>query len=96
MTINKSYGIKIKTINIKIKQKIISLETNIQNEHKIYSYEKLMLNKDNNYPSDVIISQRECYLSNMEFEEIFKMTKDDFKKLKKWKQNNLKKKNKLF
>jgi hypothetical protein len=96
MTINKSYGIKIKTINIKIKQKIISLETNIQNEHKIYSYEKLMLNKNNNYPSDVIISQRECYLSNMEFEEIFKMTKDDFKKLKKWKQNNLKKKNKLF
>ena len=48
-----------------------------------------MLNKDNNYPSDIIINQRECYLSNMEFEEIFKMTKDDFKKLKKWKQNNL-------
>jgi len=55
-----------------------------------------MLNKDNIYPSDVIISQRESYLSNIEFEEIFKMTKDDFKKLKKWKQNNLKKKNKLF
>jgi hypothetical protein len=32
----------------------------------------------------------------MEFEEIFKMTKDDFKNLKKWKQNSLKKKNKLF
>jgi hypothetical protein len=96
MTTNKSYGNKIKTINNKIKQKIISLETNIQNEHKIHSYEKLILNKDNNYPSDVIINQRECYLSNMEFEEIFKMTKDDFKNLKKWKQNSLKKKNKLF
>jgi gelsolin len=96
MTTNKSYGNKIKTMNNEIKKKIILLETNIQNEHKIYSYEKLMLNKDNNYPSDIIINQRECYLSNMEFEEIFKMTKDDFKKLKKWKQNNLKKKNKLF
>lgn len=96
MTTNKSYGNKIKTMNNEIKKKIISLETKTQNKHKIYSYEKLMLNKDNNYPSDVIISQRESYLSNVEFEEIFNMTKDDFKKLKKWKQNNLKKKNKLF
>lgn len=96
MTTNKSYGNKIKTMNNEIKKKIISLEKKNQNKHKIYSYEKLMLNKDNIYPSDVIISQRESYLSNIEFEEIFKMTKDDFKKLKKWKQNNLKKKNKLF
>ena len=93
---NKPYGNKIKTINNEIKQKIISLETNIKKEYKIYSYELLIQNKNNNYPSDVIISQREYYLPDIEFEDIFKMTKNEFQNLKKWKQNSLKKQKKLF
>jgi len=86
----------MKKMNNKIKQKIILLETNIKKNQKFYPYKLLVQNKNNNYPLDVILNQREYYLSDIEFEDIFEMTKTEFQNLKKWKKNNLKKQKKLF
>ena len=87
-------------MNNEIKDKIASLEIRSQNSKdskcKIYLYKDLIFNEDNKYPIGVNISKRETYLSDIEFEEIFKMTKDEFINLKKWKQDKLKKSNSLF
>ena len=100
MSSNKSYGNKLKSMNNEIKDKIASLEIRSQNSKdskcKIYLYKDLIFNEDNKYPIGVNISKRETYLSDIEFEEIFKMTKDEFINLKKWKQDKLKKSNSLF
>jgi len=65
-------------------------------DRKIYSYNILIQNRENKYPSDVDISKRETYLSEIEFKEVFKMTIIEFNRLKKWKQIKLKKEYKLF
>ena len=100
MSSNKSYGNRLKSMNNEIKDKIASLEIRSQNSKdskcKIYLYKDLIFNEDNKYPIGVNISKRETYLSDIEFEEIFKMTKDEFINLKKWKQDKLKKSNSLF
>ena len=100
MSSNKSYGNKLESMNNEIKDKIASLEIRLRNSKdskcKIYLYKDLISNEDNKYPIGVNISKRETYLSDIEFEEIFKMTKDEFMNLKKWKQDKLKKSNSLF
>jgi len=47
-------------------------------------------------PSGVDPKKKEEYLSDDDFKKVFKMTKADFKKEKGWKQQNMKKKHKLF
>lgn len=47
-------------------------------------------------PPNINLEKRESYLSPEEFSKIFKMTKDEFSQLKKWKQDQLKKANNLF
>jgi len=49
-----------------------------------------------NCPAGVNPTQKEQYLSDDEFKKLFKMTKADFKKEKGWKQQSLKKAQKLF
>ena len=44
---------------------------------------------------DLDRTKLETYLSDVEFEEIFKMSKDDFYNLQTWKQLRLKRQNKL-
>lgn len=48
------------------------------------------------FPDGIDLTQKEAYLNDEEFEEHFKMAREDFAKLPKWKQLNLKKKLKLF
>lgn len=48
------------------------------------------------WPNDVDATRREEYLSPEDFEHIFKMTKEDFKSLDKYKRISLKKTHKLF
>jgi gelsolin len=65
-------------------------------DRKIYPYKMLIQNNENNYPTDIDISKRETYLSEVEFKEIFEITLIEFNELKKWKQIKLKRKHKLF
>ncbi len=78
-----------------IKEIIDRIDHN-RTDRKIYSYKILIQNKENKYPSDIDISKRETYLSEIEFKEVFKMTIIEFNRLKKWKQIKLKKEYKLF
>ncbi len=65
-------------------------------DRKIHPYKMLIQNNENNYPTDIDISKRETYLSEVEFKEIFEITLTEFNELKKWKQIKLKRKHKLF
>jgi len=47
-------------------------------------------------PEGVNVLKKEMYLSDKEFQEVFKMTKDAFVKLPEWKRNNLRKDHDLF
>jgi len=58
-----------------------------------YTYAQL---KERDFKGDVDIKQLESYLSDQDFETIFKMDKVNFSSLAKWKRINLKKKAKLF
>ena len=44
----------------------------------------------------VTLKEREKYLSNADFEALFKVTKDEFEKKPNWKKETEKKKHKLF
>ncbi len=48
------------------------------------------------FPEGVDKSKREEYLSDADFQKVFKQTKEEFAKFPKWKQTELKKKAKLF
>ena len=65
-------------------------------DRNIHPYKMLIQNNENNYPTDIDISKRETYLSEVEFKEIFEITLTEFNELKKWKQIKLKRKHKLF
>ncbi|KAJ0246069.1 Villin-5 [Hirschfeldia incana] len=54
-----------------------------------FPYERLKTDSEDP-PSDIDITRREAYMSSAEFKEKFEMTKSDFYKLPKWKQNKLK------
>lgn len=59
-----------------------------------YSYKQLTCDRELQ-PDDVDRKCRESYLTDEEFEELFKMNKEAFQKLPKWKRNGAKKKLKL-
>ena len=50
----------------------------------------------NNAPKGVNSNRRQDYLDDKTFEQVFKMKREEFEKLKDWKQRDLKKANKLF
>lgn len=50
----------------------------------------------NNVPKGVNSQRRQDYLDDKTFEQVFKMKREEFEKLKDWKQRDLKKANKLF
>ena len=57
-----------------------------------FDYETLKTSKPDGVPYD----KKEQYLSDAEFEKVFGQTKEQFNKLKDWKQKELKKKVGLF
>lgn len=59
-----------------------------------FPYSELMNNDA--LPETVDKTAKEMYLADEEFQEVFKMAREDFVQLPKWKQNGLKKKAKLF
>ncbi|XP_019444045.1 PREDICTED: villin-3-like isoform X2 [Lupinus angustifolius] len=66
-----------------------------QNSPSVFSYEQLNT-KSGSIVSGIDLKRRETYLSDEEFATIFKMTKEAFSKLPRWKQDMLKKKVDLF
>uniref|UniRef100_A0A7N8X779 Villin-like n=1 Tax=Mastacembelus armatus TaxID=205130 RepID=A0A7N8X779_9TELE len=63
----------------------------------MYLAADLLINKSpNDLPQGVDPSQREDYLSDMDFENLFGTRRSDFHRLPKWRQNDLKKKAGLF
>mmetsp|Transcript_25665 Transcript_25665/g.71812 ORF Transcript_25665/g.71812 Transcript_25665/m.71812 type:complete len:401 (+) Transcript_25665:136-1338(+) len=59
-------------------------------------YENLLAGNPDKWPKGVRFNSREKYLSDEEFQTVFKMTKDEFANLKSWKKTDLKKAVKLF
>lgn len=59
----------------------------------VYSYDELLADP---LPEGVDSTRLETYLSDEEFFQLFKMTQDDFAKLKKWNQEQLKKDLQLY
>jgi gelsolin len=60
-----------------------------------FPYERLKTDSEDPV-SDVDLTRREAYLTSVEFKEKFEMTKNEFYKLPKWKQNKLKMSVNLF
>ena len=48
------------------------------------------------FPDGVVAGERELYLADEVFEELFKMNQEAWLKMPKWKRNTAKKKHKLF
>jgi len=66
---------------------------------QFYSYEilKNRANQNENpFPQDVDVHYREQYLSDVDFEQLFKMDKATFNRMTKWRKQELKKKYQLF
>ena len=63
-------------------------------EYETITYEDIVSRK--NIPKDWDFCNKEKYLTTAEFEKVFKMKKEEFYKLPKWKQNRAKKKVKMF
>ncbi|CAL0310599.1 unnamed protein product [Lupinus luteus] len=78
-----------------LKQEKVEDENDGQNNQSVFSYEQLNT-KSGSVVSGIDLKRRETYLSDEEFETIFKMTKEAFSKLPRWKQDMLKKKVDLF
>ncbi|WZY75654.1 hypothetical protein YC2023_022038 [Brassica napus] len=55
-----------------------------------FPYERLKTDSEDPPPSDIDLTRREAYMSAAEFKEKLEMTKSEFYKLPKWKQNKLK------
>lgn len=52
--------------------------------------------QNNEAPKNINMARKQDYLSDAEFEQVFKMKPADFEKQKDWKQRDLKKAAKLF
>ncbi|MES1919583.1 Gelsolin y domain [Bonamia ostreae] len=87
--------LKIEKCSKKEIKSIEEIEKEIEKADRIYSYEKLSKTADE-VPPFIDYSKRESYLSDEEFEQIFKMQKAEFYKLTLWKQKILKKNVRLF
>ena len=59
----------------------------------MYSYDELLADP---LPEGVDSTRLETYLSDEDFFQLFKMTQDEFAKLKKWNQDQLKKDVQLY
>jgi tetratricopeptide (TPR) repeat protein len=64
-----------------------------EGERPVHSLESL---QSKPFPDGVVSTERELYLSNDVFNDLFKMSKDEWTKLPKWKRVTQKKKHKLF
>ena len=62
-------------------------------DRQTYPLEKLQTKP---FPEGVKSTEREMYLDDIQFQALFKMTKEEWAKVPKWKRNNAKKKHKLF
>ncbi|KAF0976163.1 hypothetical protein FDP41_004838 [Naegleria fowleri] len=62
----------------------------------VYSYAELKNNKQKKYPAGVDVNKREQYLSNAEFFQVFKMTREEFRKLPEFRQTKAKRDAELF
>lgn len=67
----------------------------ITDHHGTYTYEQVR-SKSTNPVTGIDFQKRETYLSDEEFEGIFKMTKEAFYRIPRWKQDQIKKKVDLF
>jgi len=65
-------------------------------EGTIFNYEQLRTSKGVEPPKGINLENREKYLSDTEFESLFKMKKDKFKELPEWKKKKLKQDLELF
>ncbi|XP_076943018.1 villin-2-like [Bidens hawaiensis] len=70
-------------------------EKGCEDTQSTYTYDQL-ISKSTNPVTGIDLKKRETYLSPEEFEEIFKMPKEKFYGLPRWKQDHLKKKVDLF
>ncbi|CAM8963769.1 unnamed protein product [Rhodiola kirilowii] len=70
-------------------------EEGTENTQSTFSYDQLKA-KSENPVTGIDFKRREAYLSDEDFQTVFSMTKDAFKKLPRWKQDMLKKKVDLF
>ncbi|XP_022742884.1 villin-2-like isoform X2 [Durio zibethinus] len=77
------------------KQEIEQDENGSRSTQSTFSYEQLKA-KSENPVTGIDFKRREAYLSTEEFQTIFRMTKEAFYKLPKWKQDMQKKKVDLF
>ncbi|XP_055900043.1 actin-binding LIM protein 1-like isoform X3 [Biomphalaria glabrata] len=64
-------------------------------EPTMYPYEKLKITNFD-LPKDVDTNQLEIHLSNQEFENLFKMPRENFYKMAEWKRNDMKRKLHLY
>jgi len=72
----------------------IGSEENNEGNGVFYPYS--MLKAGEKFPADIDTSRREDYLADDVFEQMFKMTKESFRSLKAWKQQQLKRSLHLF
>ncbi|MFS7903872.1 putative villin headpiece, villin/Gelsolin, villin headpiece domain superfamily [Helianthus anomalus] len=70
-------------------------ENGILSSQSTFSYEQVRVKSENPAP-DIDLKRREAYLSVEEFESVLGMTREEFYKLPKWKQDLTKKKVDLF
>ncbi|XP_064600017.1 actin-binding LIM protein 1-like isoform X2 [Liolophura sinensis] len=66
-----------------------------ETEPPVYTYEKLKITNFD-LPRDVDINRLEIHLSKEEFEDIFKMSREEFYKMAEWKRNDIKRRNNLY
>ncbi|KAG2381860.1 hypothetical protein C9374_005652 [Naegleria lovaniensis] len=62
----------------------------------VYPYAELKNNKQKKYPPGVDVNKREQYLSNAEFLQVFKMSREEFRKLPEFRQTKAKRDAELF
>lgn len=75
-------------------QDVNSLDPSVLNpDRPRFPYTQMIQNPP---PEGVIPSRKELYLSDAEFEKVFRMKLNRFLALKEWKRNELKKQHKLF
>lgn len=70
-----------------------SVDQILKEYEKTYTHQQL---KDGDYPASLDTTKKEAYLSEAEFQSVLGMSKAEFKRQPKWKQDHLKKEKELF